>query len=134
MKIPRTTVPRPTRVKPRCVTYYELLAAPPGSTVEELHISFNRLVVLLHPDKATGNTAVYQRITQAWGVLKNSQLRREYDARLTLQGSQCMYCQGKGLRSMQQSLTVRLQHMCDKCNGTGQADGGLLANEVWECV
>lgn len=117
-------------------TYYEVLGAPPGSSLEMLHSKFKELAVQWHPDKVQGaaalaHTLVLTSITEAYGVLKDTVRRKEYDARLALQGGACMFCQGKGLKTKQHSFAHRTTAECDRCNGSGRADGGLQGAQIW---
>jgi DnaJ-class molecular chaperone len=119
-------------------TYYEILCSPPGSSFEELHTKLKALLVACHPDQAKDyvdlawRTNKYAIITQAYSVLKNPTQRKEYDARLALQPGACMFCQGKGLRTKQQGFVGRTQQLCERCNGSGRADGGLTAAQLWK--
>jgi len=101
------------------VTHYAVLDMPPGSTHEQLHERFLELTRKHHPD-AGGDAEKMQQINAAWGVLKNTEFRRRYDARLQLLGGQCEHCAGRGLIKRTISFTRHEERLCKYCKGTGQ--------------
>ena len=135
MKVHRgTSADAPHKREP---TYYEILGAAPASSFEQLHSKFKALAVLWHPDRATTDAEavrcgnIYATITQAYSVLKDGSKRSEYDARLALLPGACMFCQGRGLQTKQQGFAKRTQQLCERCNGSGRADGGLCTAQIW---
>jgi DnaJ-class molecular chaperone len=103
------------------MTHYAVLDMPPGSTHEQLHERFLELSKRYHPDVNGATMAVKQQeLNAAWGVLKNAEFRRQYDARLQMQGGQCTQCQGRGLLKRTISFTRHEERLCKSCKGTGQ--------------
>lgn len=102
-------------------TLYQVLGLPPASTHEQLHAKFKELSVQLHPDLNGGDGERQRELNLAWGTLKNKELRKLYDRKLELAGGQCTKCQGKGLAYVTKSFTQRVEQICGKCHGTGQA-------------
>ncbi|NMC71445.1 MAG: DnaJ domain-containing protein [Myxococcales bacterium] len=71
-------------------TYYQVLAVNPTDPQEVIRKAFHRRSVQLHPDRHRQTPepvrsqvyAIYKRITEAYGVLIDPDLRRLYDAGL----------------------------------------------------
>ncbi len=101
------------------MTHYAVLDLPPGSTYEQLHARFLELSKRYHPD-VNGDMLKQQELNAAWGILKNAEFRRQYDARLQLQGGQCEPCKGRGLIKRTVSFTRHEERLCKYCKGTGQ--------------
>jgi curved DNA-binding protein len=98
------------------MTHYAVLGMPPGSTEEQLHAEFLELARLHHPD-AGGDTAKFQQLTAAWGVLKDPVQRKLYDAQLRFDGGNCSHCEGRGLVFR---YKIKGDGLCDHCAGTGR--------------
>lgn len=64
--------------------YYEVLGVAQDAPFETIKASYRNLAFLLHPDKNTAHDATqsFQRLGQAWGVLKDDKTRRVYDSQL----------------------------------------------------
>lgn len=63
--------------------FYEILEIPETSTIDEIKKSFRRLSMMYHPDKNKNNpdaTAKFQKISEAYETLGDSDRKREYDA------------------------------------------------------
>lgn len=61
---------------------YSLLECHPSATAAEIRKSYQNLILKHHPDKNTttsGNEKFHQ-IDRAWKVLRDPELRRQYDA------------------------------------------------------
>jgi len=71
-------------------TYYQILAVDPTDPQEVIRKAFHRRSVQLHPDRHRTTPepvrsqvyAIYKRMTEAYGVLVDPDLRRRYDAGL----------------------------------------------------
>ncbi len=71
-------------------SYYQVLAVNPNDPQEVIRKAFHRRSVQLHPDRHRGTPepvrgrvyAIYKRMTEAYGVLIDPDLRRAYDAGL----------------------------------------------------
>ena len=62
--------------------YYKVLGVTPSATFEELKSVFQRLALCCHPDKtcSSNQTSRFIAITEAWKVLGDAELRKQYDA------------------------------------------------------
>jgi hypothetical protein len=60
--------------------YYEILGANEGTTPGDLERLYKRMAARRHPDKG-GSEEEMKSLNEAYGVLRNSETRREYDAR-----------------------------------------------------
>jgi|HubBroStandDraft_4_1064222.scaffolds.fasta_scaffold00021_76 DnaJ-class molecular chaperone len=113
-------MPLTTKSEP---TLYAVLQSPPGATREELHEAYLKLAFdLRHVVESTTPTPEkdaqrFREITGAWGVLKDSKARRQYDAKLKLAGNQCTNCEGTGRKW---TFATRREELCKVCKGTGQ--------------
>lgn len=65
------------------MTWYALLEISPTATRTEIKKAYRRMVLKHHPD-AGGTNETMRRILEAYQVLSNPRLRREYDATLNL--------------------------------------------------
>lgn len=64
-------------------SYYDILNCNENATYEELKTSYQKLVREHHPDKCERPTIdTYHQIDEAWKTLKDSNLRKEYNAKL----------------------------------------------------
>lgn len=63
---------------------YEVLGVARGASDKEVKTAFRRLALKLHPDvnKAPGAEAAFTACKEAYEVLSDARLRREYDAGL----------------------------------------------------
>ncbi|XP_074088901.1 dnaJ homolog subfamily B member 12 isoform X1 [Macrotis lagotis] len=68
------------RVK-QCKDYYEILGVSREASEEDLKKAYRKLALKFHPDKnrAPGATEAFKAIGTAYGVLSNSEKRRQYD-------------------------------------------------------
>ncbi|RUP45849.1 DNAJ heat shock N-terminal domain-containing protein [Jimgerdemannia flammicorona] len=68
------------------LSYYEVLNIPETASSDEIKQSFQRLILVHHPDKAIANKTSFDdsihRILEAWEVLRSSEKRKAYDAQL----------------------------------------------------
>ncbi len=66
---------------PNTPTYYELLELKPNCAQKDIKENFARLAKLYHPDVYKGSDrSRFQKINEAYQVLKNVTKRREYDS------------------------------------------------------
>lgn len=115
--------PAPKKTSKRRATHYAVLGVPPGFTAEELRAAYLVLAKKLHPDTNGAKTANrYAEINLSWGVLKNVEARRKYDAELKVLGGQCATCEGAGLVQRSQGFKAVVRRICKDCDGTGQAE------------
>lgn len=99
-------------------TYYALLGVPPGAAVDVIHRAYLALAVQHHPDKG-GDAERFKTIALAYGVLKNAELRKRYDAALRLERRACKECDGRGLLRRSASFTTVREVTCHACTGGG---------------
>ncbi|XP_067850295.1 dnaJ homolog subfamily C member 24 isoform X1 [Heptranchias perlo] len=68
--------------------WYEILGAYPSDSLQELRQNYQRLVLLYHPDKQSGDVPAgeleervqrFIEVDQAWKILGNEETKREYD-------------------------------------------------------
>lgn len=64
------------------VDYYDLLGCTKESTAEDIKRAYYALALKLHPDKNASefDGIKFQRILEAWNVLRDPASREEYDA------------------------------------------------------
>jgi len=67
-------------------THYEVLGLPvtPGKlSLQEIKAAYHRALLSAHPDKVSGGTGVeIDLIREAWKILSDDAMRREYDAKI----------------------------------------------------
>ncbi|XP_076450182.1 dnaJ homolog subfamily C member 10-like [Babylonia areolata] len=62
--------------------FYQLLGVEKSASVREIRKAFKKLAISAHPDKNTGDPEAHEkflRITRAYEVLKDEELRKKYD-------------------------------------------------------
>ena len=62
--------------------YYEILGANESTTPRDLERLYKRMAARRHPDKG-GSEEEMKSLNEAYGVLRNGETRREYDAQRT---------------------------------------------------
>jgi DnaJ-class molecular chaperone len=60
--------------------YYDVLGVSEDASADEIKKAFRKLAVKHHPDKKGGDTAKFQEINEAHGVLSDDKKRQQYDA------------------------------------------------------
>lgn len=63
----------------RSKDYYEILGAQERASLTDLERLYKRMAARLHPDKG-GSEEEMKSLNEAYGVLKNPQTRKDYDA------------------------------------------------------
>ena len=62
------------------VDYYEVLRVEPGCDAKELEAAYHELLKVYHPDHSgSADTVTFNRLIQAYRVLRNPDQRAEYD-------------------------------------------------------
>src|SRR5271170_3739467 len=73
-------------------TYYEVLGLPVSPTqvsLREIKAAYHRALLTAHPDKVLGTSGVeLDLVREAWRVLSDDILRKEYDAKIRSNYSQ----------------------------------------------
>lgn len=66
------------------MTLYDVLNVKPNATVEEIKTSYQKLILVHHPDKSTESDAAetFRKILDAWRVLSDPETRKSYDHEL----------------------------------------------------
>lgn len=100
-------------------THYATLGVAPGAPVEEIHTKYLALAKELHPDHNDGGDEDFKTVALAWGVLKNAELRKRYDAQLQLERRACATCKGAGLVKKSAGFTAVKTVSCKACTGAG---------------
>ena len=62
--------------------YYKILGVSTSATLDQIKKAFRQLAIEFHPDKNPNNFSVedkFQRISEAYAILSNSEKRAEYD-------------------------------------------------------
>jgi hypothetical protein len=63
-------------------SYYAVLGAPASASAAEIRAVYRQRSKLTHPDRCGGSTDAFQRLSNAYECLSDSQQRRAYDAGL----------------------------------------------------
>ena len=62
------------------VDYYEVLQVRPSCGAKELELAYHRLAKSYHPDHSgDGDTTNFNRVAEAYRVLRDPKLRAKYD-------------------------------------------------------
>jgi molecular chaperone DnaJ len=67
--------------------YYEILGVPENASDEEIKKAFRELAKKYHPDRAGGDAEKFKKIVEAYRVLSDQKLRREYDQKRKFQST-----------------------------------------------
>jgi len=59
--------------------YYALLGVSPGASTEDIQAAFRAAALKHHPDRPGGSKEAFQRLQEAYGVLRDHHRRAEYD-------------------------------------------------------
>lgn len=104
---------------------WHVLGVHRASTAEEVKNAYHGLMRQHHPD-AGGDTAKAAEITQCYKALTNPMLLKSYIDTLTVLGTPCMPCNGRGYSYKQKGLTAKVTTPCGFCGGRGLlVKGGL---------
>jgi curved DNA-binding protein CbpA len=72
-------------------SYYDTLELQPNASLQDIKKAYRRLAVLHHPDRNIGNeekaTILFRQISEAYEVLSDEELRRQYDQSLKRGGA-----------------------------------------------
>lgn len=73
-----------TDFRPDPSGYYRILGLDPGADTDAIKTAYRKRAKAVHPDRNTDPRALaeFQRISEAWGVLKDAARRAEYDVGL----------------------------------------------------
>lgn len=65
--------------------YYEILGVPENADEETIKRAFRELAKKYHPDRPGGDAEKFKKIVEAYRVLSDKNLRREYDQKRKFQ-------------------------------------------------
>lgn len=115
-----TAIKRKPKTAPK-PTFYMILGLPPSSSTAALQDRYKSIARVIHEDvPGTGDKAKFQELTEAWTNLKDDKRRANYDARLKMEGNQCLTCKGTGTRLKTLKFSRQEISLCIACDGTGQ--------------
>uniref|UniRef100_A0A5S6QSH2 J domain-containing protein n=1 Tax=Trichuris muris TaxID=70415 RepID=A0A5S6QSH2_TRIMR len=76
---------------------YDALSCKSTSSARELKLAYRRALLLSHPDKAhAADSRLFQKVVQAWAVLRDPASRRAYDCWLREQELRRRCCLNSG--------------------------------------
>uniref|UniRef100_A0A1B6CP18 J domain-containing protein n=1 Tax=Clastoptera arizonana TaxID=38151 RepID=A0A1B6CP18_9HEMI len=68
--------------------YYQIFGCDETASIEEIKTKYRELILKFHPDKCSNkeeNTEYIEALNEAWGVLRDENKRKVYDAQLKLE-------------------------------------------------
>lgn len=63
-------------------TYYQILNIKENASQKEIKKAYRQLSKIYHPDKSSGSSNKFIEIKEAYDVLKNPSLKKDYDFKL----------------------------------------------------
>lgn len=119
--------------------HYQTLGVSPSATPREITEAYRRLVIQFHPDKNPGQEERFRNVCKAYDVLKDPEIRKEYDQMLSpsevVRPKSIKKSRGENLRvalnvtarELAQGVTKTIQTqrmgLCPHCHGTRAASG-----------
>lgn len=105
--------------KENFVDFYKVLYCDRNASYEDLKRSYQKLILLLHPDKiGNGDEDVFHLVQKAWSVLKDPDSRKLYDAQLICQEhSDLLLYDTINLSDMELDSSERFYTYCCRCGG-----------------
>lgn len=109
------------------MTYYDILNVRPNASAEEIKISYQKLILVHHPDKSSEVDAAetFRKILEAWRVLSVPESRKLYDQELLRASMDVVYGELTDLSEFEklesESLFV-LQCRCGGCYEISQEE------------
>jgi len=68
--------------------YYKILGVKENATKKEIHEAFRKLALKYHPDRNKNiSQSIFKEINEAYQVLSNDELRKEYDEKYFIKRS-----------------------------------------------
>lgn len=65
--------------------FYEILNCDVTASTEQIKKSYQRLILIHHPDKQEQNAEIFIQLNEAWNTLRDPDKRRAYDAEILQQ-------------------------------------------------
>ncbi|KFD49943.1 hypothetical protein M513_09157 [Trichuris suis] len=88
---------------------YDALSCESTSSAEELKRAYRRALLLTHPDRSNGvDSCLFQKVVQAWTVLRDPVSRRAYDCWLREQRLRRKCCLNNGKCTISELLDKRV--------------------------
>lgn len=143
-------------------THYDILEVSVSASAEEIRLAYRRQAQRWHPDRKGGAHQQFLRIQDAYEVLSNASLRRDYDRSLkkseaplepeegpassplhsVLPGEPLHLLARVKIHDLFESAPVRLTgwvgHVCPRCQGQGCARcgqaGQVLHKRTWQVL
>lgn len=112
------------------INYYMLFGIKPSASDEIIKKKYRILAKQFHPDSKTGNEEHFKLINEAYNVLRDPQLRAEYNIKLysgslsniDKQEKNCLMCDGNGFwvkKVPYGRYKVDSKIVCTLCSGSG---------------
>jgi curved DNA-binding protein CbpA len=103
--------------------YYQTLGLPTSATAVEIKKAYIDLARIYHPDVKTGNEAKFKDIAEAFEVLRDEQLRNQYNsARIPRERQEEQFQKGQGQAKEQQEQTKEQQRQTKENGKYRRAD------------
>ena len=97
---------------------WKVLGVHRATPTEEVKLRYRDLMRIHHPDVG-GTQQQAADITEAYNILVKPALLKSHVDTLTVLGTPCPKCGGKGYSYKQKGLTQRVTTPCDCCGGRG---------------
>lgn len=104
---------------------WRVLGVHRASTTEEIKLRYKLLMRQHHPDVGGVNTAAAE-VTAAYKILSTPTVLKSYIATLSVLGTHCPTCSGRGYSFKQKGFTKRVTAPCASCGGRGLLVKGCL--------
>jgi diphthamide biosynthesis protein 4 len=100
-------------------THYQVLDVPVTASLEDIRRSYQRLLLVTHPDKNGGEDRGFTQLQDAWKTLSDGKLRADYDGalmreRLVAQREQTahIHCRAEDMGWDEESGTLSMPCRC----------------------
>ncbi|CAH2244975.1 jg8445 [Pararge aegeria aegeria] len=112
------------------IDYYKILQSERNASNEQLKRSYQRLVLLSHPDKAgDGQEMKFHLIQKAWSILKDPTSRRQYDAEFACyENDQLLLYNTISISEMRFDAAEDAYTYPCRCNGVYYLEAGELSS------
>ena len=115
-----------------CECLYSILECEPTATLEQIKKSYQSLVLRHHPDKnsTSGSEETFHKIDSAWKVLRDPELRKQYDAEAGQRDYNDVPIVNESLRitDLQFNETEQIYEKSCRCGGSYSIDKEQLGD------